>query len=388
MNRILFLDDDDQFRRLLVPQLKERGIEVIQARNAAEATAELNSLPFDLLIVDGQLPDMDGATWLKSIRGKGIKTEVLFVSGAWRDSETYHRLIDDLDVALIVHKPLNPRIFIEQILQVLRHSGEPNAMAFRFDADADLQDLAREYVVHLGARLDELAGYIQKIEFLRDGVSLNKAHMLAHNIHGTASTYGFPLVGTFMADVELELESIKAEAACVAPARFASLRALVRRAKTDAQRHRGAANMLPPGALTRGTSAERITKIMLVDDDPFFLRRAQQLLSADGMVITSFTDTTMIGEVIDQVCPDVVILDVNMGGVSGFDVCRFLKANIRWKDVPVVVVSADASQNTHLAALEAGADDFVGKPISNRAFTQTVLAQVQRRDLLLSRLAI
>src|ERR1700737_2461461 len=100
MNRILFLDDDDKFRRLLVPQLKELGIEVIQACNAAEATTELNSSPFNLLIVDGELPDMDGATWLKGVRDMGITTEVLFVSGSWRDSETYHRLIDELDVAL------------------------------------------------------------------------------------------------------------------------------------------------------------------------------------------------------------------------------------------------------------------------------------------------
>lgn len=387
MNRILFLDDDDKFRRLVVPQLKERGFDVIQARNAQEASDELACCAFDLLIVDGQLPDLDGATWLKAMRERGIKTEALFVSASWRDSENYQRLIEELDVALIVHKPLNVRVFIEQIMQVFRISVEPTALPFQFNNDAEMQELANDYVVDLNSKLVELEMQIAKVEFCRDVIALNKAHLLAHNIHGTAATYGFPSVGSLLAEAENQLQSIKSETTCIRPERFAALRALLKRAATECQCHLVSARNVPLGALSRKTVGEKLTKIMLVDDDPFFLRRAQQLLAADGMVITSFTDTARIGDVIAEVCPDVIILDVNMAGVSGFDVCRFLKANIRWRDLPIIVVSAEASAQRRITAMEAGADDFIAKPINNLTFARLVDAQVKRRDSLISRLA-
>ncbi len=61
--------------------------------------------------------------------------------------------------------------------------------------------------------------------------------------------------------------------------------------------------------------------------------------------------------------PDVILLDVMMPGMSGFDVCRHIRADTRWRDIPVILVTALDDRKSKIEGLEAGADDFISKPV-------------------------
>ncbi len=72
--------------------------------------------------------------------------------------------------------------------------------------------------------------------------------------------------------------------------------------------------------------------------------------------------------------PDIVLLDVMMPGMDGFEVCRRIKANPKTAHIPVVMVTALDQPSDRVAGLEAGADDFLTKPVDDSA----LFARVRR----------
>ncbi len=99
--------------------------------------------------------------------------------------------------------------------------------------------------------------------------------------------------------------------------------------------------------------------ILVVDDDPSLLRALRIGLTARGYEV-SVAGTG--GEGISQVAlgaPDVVVLDLGLPDLDGVDVCRRLR---EWSKVPILVLSAADAEGRKVAALDAGADDYVTKP--------------------------
>jgi DNA-binding response OmpR family regulator len=76
--------------------------------------------------------------------------------------------------------------------------------------------------------------------------------------------------------------------------------------------------------------------------------------------------------------PDVVLLDVMLPGMDGFEVCRALRADPRTQSISIVLMSAKAEESTRNRGLSLGADDFVPKPFSNRFVLEKVKAILQR----------
>ncbi len=78
------------------------------------------------------------------------------------------------------------------------------------------------------------------------------------------------------------------------------------------------------------------------------------------------------------VAPDVVLLDVMLPDLSGIEVCRRLRADSAWRDVPIVMLTARTEENDRVAGFEAGADDYVVKPFSVRELICRVRAHARR----------
>ena len=101
--------------------------------------------------------------------------------------------------------------------------------------------------------------------------------------------------------------------------------------------------------------------VLAVDDDPALLRAIGIGLKALGhQVTTAATGERGLSEVA-LVAPDVVVLDLGLPDLDGMEVCRRIR---QWSDVPVVVLSADGTQDRKIAALDGGADDYMTKPFS------------------------
>jgi two-component system KDP operon response regulator KdpE len=102
-------------------------------------------------------------------------------------------------------------------------------------------------------------------------------------------------------------------------------------------------------------------RVLVVDDEPQILRALQMKLSSEGYdVETAETAAAALAAAAAQV-PEAVILDVLLPDGSGTDVCRELRA---WSAAPVLMLSAVGDEAEKIAALDAGADDYVTKPFS------------------------
>jgi len=105
-------------------------------------------------------------------------------------------------------------------------------------------------------------------------------------------------------------------------------------------------------------------RVLLVDDHPQNLELLQAYLEEFGCAVSTATDGLEALTAVANVKPDLIVLDVMMPRMSGFQVCSKLKASDETKDIPVVMVTALNAVADVERAVECGADDFLTKPVN------------------------
>ena len=108
---------------------------------------------------------------------------------------------------------------------------------------------------------------------------------------------------------------------------------------------------------------KRRPKILAVDDTPENLKLLDAILTTRGYELATAANGTAAIEMIGTVQPDLVLLDIIMPGLSGYDVCRRLRDDPATRFLPIVMITASGDQE-RVQALEAGADDFIAKPFN------------------------
>jgi class 3 adenylate cyclase len=104
-------------------------------------------------------------------------------------------------------------------------------------------------------------------------------------------------------------------------------------------------------------------RVLVVDDDPDMVSFLARLLQGEGMAVESAADGAAALSLVSATSPDLVLLDVMMPGASGFDVCRQLKGDEATALIPVVLITSLEDSESRVRGIEAGADDFLSKPI-------------------------
>jgi CheY-like chemotaxis protein len=122
--------------------------------------------------------------------------------------------------------------------------------------------------------------------------------------------------------------------------------------------------------------------ILCVDDEPVNLTIMEELLQDNYELITVNSGEGCLQQV-EMQKPDLILLDVNMPEIDGLQTCARLKADAETADIPIIFVSALASQAELMAGYEAGGDDYITKPFSEEILQkklQIVLASQQRKQ--------
>jgi putative two-component system response regulator len=125
--------------------------------------------------------------------------------------------------------------------------------------------------------------------------------------------------------------------------------------------------------------------VLVVDDDPVVRKLTRQLLSRITESVHAVANGEDAVRVAPQLDPDLILLDVNMPGMNGFDVCEQLREDPRTREVPIIMVTALNDRESRLRGLEAGADDFISKPydrIELRTRVRTILRVNRYRRLM------
>jgi len=119
-------------------------------------------------------------------------------------------------------------------------------------------------------------------------------------------------------------------------------------------------------------------RILVVDDAPEVRQIHTRLLYGSGMEVFTAENGTVALDAARRAAPDVIVTDVDMPVMNGLDLCRQLRADAATRDVVVVVVTGDASEQAQ-AALNAGCDAVLGKPCSRTLLLATIRLLLERR---------
>jgi DNA-binding response OmpR family regulator len=116
-------------------------------------------------------------------------------------------------------------------------------------------------------------------------------------------------------------------------------------------------------------------KVLIADDDRDLLNLIGLSLTQQGYSVVKAIDGQVAIHAFEKESPDVVVLDINMPGASGFQVCE----NIRLKSqVPILMLTARGAEDDLIKALELGADDYMTKPFSPRTLLARIKALLRR----------
>ena len=115
------------------------------------------------------------------------------------------------------------------------------------------------------------------------------------------------------------------------------------------------------------------SKILIVDDAPINVKLMSDMLSKAGYQIVPETNSHQVLVDAQQENPDLILLDIMMPGLDGYEVCRQLKSDETTRDIPVIFMSALTQTNDKLKGFEAGGVDYVTRPFKQKE----ILARVE-----------
>jgi DNA-binding response OmpR family regulator len=137
---------------------------------------------------------------------------------------------------------------------------------------------------------------------------------------------------------------------------------------------------MPSVAAKNDPTSGRLPRILVADDDPQGLELLEAYLSDSKFDIRTAADGDQTLEQVRQWQPDVILLDIMMPKISGFEVCKRLRANPATRGTGVLMVTALDQPSDRDRAVEAGADDFLTKPINKAELLLRVHSLLKSRS--------
>ena len=119
-------------------------------------------------------------------------------------------------------------------------------------------------------------------------------------------------------------------------------------------------------------------RILIVDDEPQICRVMRATLCSAGYAVGDARSGEEAMEILQRENFDLVLLDVNLPGISGIQTCRKIR---QWSDVSVIMLTVRHSEKDIVAALDAGADDYVTKPFRIEVLLARIRASLRRAPL-------
>jgi DNA-binding response OmpR family regulator len=130
--------------------------------------------------------------------------------------------------------------------------------------------------------------------------------------------------------------------------------------------------------LSLGSSTAGAT-ILVLDDDPSILTIVQFLLESEGVRIMTCDTPNELHQQLAAAAPSLLVMDVRMGDVSGIELAHELRTLPAYRDLPIVLISADTEERTQEQARRAGVDDFIAKPIAAPELRACIARHLERQ---------
>jgi CheY-like chemotaxis protein len=124
-----------------------------------------------------------------------------------------------------------------------------------------------------------------------------------------------------------------------------------------------------------------MSRILLADDSPQALRLGEQILTGNGLEVVSVTDGATAMRRLEDVKPDLFIVDIYLPTKTGFDLVRYMKSEPAYRDIPVIFAVAPVDVFNEQDAKNAGADAILQKPFEASTLLDAVQGLLTKREL-------
>jgi DNA-binding response OmpR family regulator len=118
-------------------------------------------------------------------------------------------------------------------------------------------------------------------------------------------------------------------------------------------------------------------KILIVEDEADYANMLQLRLTSVGYEVDALNDPLKAMDAVTSNLPDLILLDVNMPNLSGFDLCRQLKSREKTRDIPVIFLTARMATDDVVEGFNAGGVDYVTKPVNSQALLARVRTHIE-----------
>lgn len=112
--------------------------------------------------------------------------------------------------------------------------------------------------------------------------------------------------------------------------------------------------------------------ILVVDDEPNIVLSLEFLMEQAGYSVTTAADGEQALSCVESTLPDLILLDISLPGISGFDVLEQLRAKASTHDLPIIMLTAHGREVEREKGMAMGADDYITKPFSTQALVEKV----------------
>jgi two-component system cell cycle response regulator len=140
-------------------------------------------------------------------------------------------------------------------------------------------------------------------------------------------------------------------------------------------RHLSMRPTLSPSGKTAGGH-----RILIVDDEPLNVKLTGARLASKGYRIFSASDGNQALEIVHRERPDLILLDIMMPGRDGYEITRILKQHPEYQDIPIILVTALDGEDDKKRGLDAGADEFLNKPVNYTELEARVLSLIRLKQ--------
>jgi two-component system sensor histidine kinase/response regulator len=426
--RVLLVEDNEINRDLASELLGDLGIVVEMAVNGKEGVERVFAESFDLVLMDIQMPVMDGLTATKTIRADGRFADLPIVA------MTAHAMSGDRERSLYagmndhLTKPISPESLTDMLVRWMPTApvrpAVPELVVARavVHGDAIPEELPPFDIQAALARANGKPKLLRKMmagfgkQFAHAGVEvreliaqekLEDANRLAHSLKGVAATLEakelsaaakeleYALRDREMGGVPALIETMERELwPAIAAARTLEGGAAVGEAAVEAygagngggkvdaglelvESSRTAVREMKHRAATPPT--RRIRPVLLVvDDDVASIDLMLEAFGGEYEVLFA-SESLMALEMAANELPDMILLDVMMPEIDGYEICRRLKAQHRTSNIPVIFITSLGNVANEIEGLKVGALDYVTKPVHRASVRARVQNHVQAK---------
>jgi len=416
--RVLLVEDNDINQEVAAGMLRLSGLVVDIAENGQEALDQIRRSDYDIVLMDMQMPVMDGVTATQEIRKLDEYQHVPIVAMTANARQTDRELCLTAGMVDFITKPIEPDDLWRALLRWIPSRGEaegaraPEASESRSGlvGSAVLQipglDVAqglRRAIGNIPLYLSLLRRFVtgqrsmgDEIQALVQGQDWSSAEMVAHTLKGVAGNIGAHSLQAQAGRLEEALRepARRSDAAALAQVLARQLAELIVGIEAQLSPQPLAAPVAaaapgpapaaqattPASAAGLDASTERPV-VLVVDDTPENLSLMSAVLKDHYKVRVASKGERALQIAQASPAPDIILLDVMMPEMDGYEVCRRLKQDPRSAHIPVLFLTAKTDIESESAGFKVGGVDYIAKPISPPVVLARVQAQLQLKRM-------